>query len=129
MSDLITLKFSPDMTERILNGYKCCTTRDEQKGNVGDLFTVAGQMYRICRIGSHYFMNVTYLYEAEGFSSEEAFEKTLLEFYPDLKPDSRVWTHWFAYVGDGCPQFRVKGAACSDPARFCSIYELCRGED
>lgn len=34
----ITLKFAPEMRQAIYEGRKCCTTRSEVKGKVGDTF-------------------------------------------------------------------------------------------
>lgn len=126
---IINLKFSPEMEELVLQGKKCCTTRDEQKGEVGDLFRVKDRMYRIIQVDESDLLYSSAMANAEGFKSDIEYLDCMSEIYPDLDPDlvecSPVFIHYFAYAGDWCPQFGVVGAACSNPEEFCELYSDC----
>ena len=96
----INLKFSPEMEELIMQGKKICTTRDEQKGNIGDTFTVRDRIYRI--VGIEYD-DVDYIglwHLLEGFNTSDEFIETLMSYYPTLVSGNDLYLHWFAYVGD-----------------------------
>jgi hypothetical protein len=123
---LINLKFSPEMEKAVMEGRKCCTTRDEPKGKIGDVFRVKGRLYRVIQITMCDFLNVLPLANAEGFSSDIKFEIEIRKYYPDITYDNKVFIHFFAYIGDWCPQFGISGAACSDPETLCTIYEECK---
>jgi hypothetical protein len=98
---LINLKFSPEMEELILQGKKCCTTRDERKGEIGDTFRVGNRIYRIIQVSSHDVSGIAHLYRLEGFEFRHHFLKTIEEIYPDIydSGDNVVYVHFFAYVG------------------------------
>ena len=125
---LINLKFSPEMEELVLQGKKCCTTRDEKKGEVGDLFVVKNRLYRIVQIDCIQFVDVLTMYNSEGFTSEIEFEDEMMNYYTGITYDDEIYIHFFAYVGDWCPQFGVSGAACSNPEEFCELYSDCLKE-
>lgn len=122
---LINLKFSPEMEELILQGKKCCTTRDEVKGDSGDIFVVKNRVYRIISVWGDELLNISSLFHLEGFYSTDEFLDCLYMFYPELDETCDVWIHFFAYIGDWCPQFGVIGAACSNPEEFCELYSDC----
>lgn len=122
---IINLKFSPEMEELVLQGKKCCTTRDEQKGEVGDAFVVGNRVYRILQIDECDLESASVMFHSEGFESDIAYTNTIIDIYPDLCPDYTVYIHFFAYAGDWCPQFGVVGAACSNPEEFCELYSDC----
>lgn len=124
----INLKFSPGMEDLILQGRKCCITRDEKKGEVGDVFRVKDRLYRIIQIQSYNVSSIAHLYKLEGFVFRHQFLKAIEEIYPDIydSGDNIAYAHFFAYVGDWCPQFGVNEAACSNPEEFCELYSDCK---
>jgi len=99
---LIALKFSPDMEDAIISGKKCCTTRDEVKGNPGDMFVVRDRLYQIVDVlpvhVSGEFLRGNF--RIEGFKTSFNFTDTLSEIYPNLKFGDLVYVHFFAYVGE-----------------------------
>lgn len=97
---LINLKFSPEMEQAIMEGKKCCTTRDEPKGDVGDIFILNCRAYRLIRIESMDVNCVPQYYDLEGFDHEFEFVDILNAIYPYLTIGSTVWVHFFAYVED-----------------------------
>ena len=74
---LINLKFSPKMERAIIEGEKCCTTRDEPKGNVGDLFVLKDRLYRLIRVMPIDINEANVFYDLEGFGSGSEFENEL----------------------------------------------------
>lgn len=96
---LINLKFSPEMESLIIQGKKICTTRDEQKGEIGDTFTVRDRLYRIVGIEYDEIEYIEAWHLLEGFETPELFVETLMEYYPTLVSDDTMCLHWFAYVG------------------------------
>lgn len=70
----ITLSFTPEMEELIISGKKICTTRQEQKGAIGDTFTVRGSNYRIVDVQPYRMESIAAnFYRLEGFSSRKDF--------------------------------------------------------
>jgi len=126
MSSLINLKFSPEMEEAVIIGKKCCTTRREQKGDVGDLFIVRDRMYRIVGIEDDDLDYIATWHQLEGFETPEGFIDTLLEFYPTIVTGDMLYVHWFAYVTDICPDFN-QGHNCCIPS-VCPASEVCKYE-
>lgn len=100
----INLKFSPEMEERIISGWKCCTTRDEVKGSPGDTFTVRDRLYRIIQVDECDMFYASVMAHAEGFESDIAFEEYLYSIYPHLVDETTVYIHYFAYVGPYPPE-------------------------
>jgi len=96
---LINLKFSPEMESLIIQGKKICTTRDEQKGEIGDTFTVRDRLYRIVGIEYDELEYIEAWHLLEGFETPEQFVEMMMEFYPTLVSDDALYLHWFAYVG------------------------------
>ena len=96
---LINLKFSPEMESLIMQGKKICTTRDEQKGEIGDTFTVRDRLYRIVGIEYDEIEYIEAWHLLEGFETPEQFVEMMMEFYPTLVSDDTLYLHWFAYVG------------------------------
>lgn len=96
----INLKFSPEMESLIMQGKKICTTRDEQKGEIGDTFIVRDREYRIVGIEYDELEYLEAWHLLEGFETPEQFIDTLMEYYPTLVSDDTLYLHWFAYV---CP--------------------------
>jgi hypothetical protein len=127
---LINIKFNPEMERAIIEGRKCCTTRHEIKGNIGDLFRVKDRMYRIIQVDESDLLYSSAMANAEGFKSDIEYLDCMSEIYPDLDPDlvecSPVFIHYFAYAGEWCPQFGVNGAVCSVPERLCDLFQDCR---
>jgi hypothetical protein len=124
---LINLKFNPEMETAIIEGRKCCTTRDEQKGKPGDIFIVRDRVYRILQVDDCDLNYASVMAKAEGFTTDVKFEDCMMEIYPDMALDSTVYIHYFAYVCDVCPQFGIWGSACSNYEKLCPFYEDCRG--
>ena len=122
---LINLKFSPEMEELVLQGKKCCTTRDEPKGKVRDVFRVKDRLYRIIQIQSYDVSSIAHLYKLEGFGFRHQFLKAIEEIYPDIYDccDNVLYAHFFAYVGDWCPQFGIEGSMCNE--EVCELYSDC----
>ena len=96
---LINLKFSPEMEQAILDGRKCCTTRDEKKGQLGDIFVVKNRLYRIIQIDECDLIYASVMANAEGFNTDIEFEDCMMDIYPDLSLDSTVYIHYFASMG------------------------------
>jgi len=94
---LINIKFSPEMEELIWHGKKCCTTRDEKKGDVGDTFKVDIRLYRIIEIEEICIDVGSSFYKQEGFDSGVKYRNYISFRYPET---NRFYLHWFAYVGD-----------------------------
>ena len=120
---LIKLKFSPEMEELVLQGKKCCTTRDEKKGEIGDIFRVKDRLYRILQVDECDLEYASVMAPSEGFESDVEFIDTILEIYPELCSCDTVYIHFFAYVGDWCPQFGIVGAACNE--EVCELSSIC----
>lgn len=99
---LITLTFSREMQRAIFEGRKCCTTRSEPKGKIGDTFTLLNRTYQIVDIRRQSLAYVAeFLYRQEGFDSPEAFTAFLTQLHPG--GFSLTWgyyVHWFARVED-----------------------------
>lgn len=123
---LIKIKFNSEMERAIIEGRKCCTTRDEIKGNIGDLFRVKDRMYRIIQVDESDLFYSSAMANAEGFKSDIEYLDCMSEIYPDLVECSPVFIHHFAYAGPWCPQFGVNGAVCSVPERLCDLFQDCR---
>jgi len=98
---LINLKFSPEMEQLILDGWKSCTTRDEKKGNVGDIFKVQNRLYRILHIDKPLHpLQCIDVFELEGFESPRVYQKTIEQIYPALisrKCARPAYVHHFAF--------------------------------
>ena len=99
---LIKIKFNSEMERAIIEGRKCCTTRDEIKGNIGDLFRVNDRMYRIIQVDEIDLFYSSAMANAEGFKSDIEYLDCMSEIYPDLVECSPVFIHHFAYAGPGC---------------------------
>lgn len=82
-----------------MQGKKICTTRDEQKGEIGDTFIVRDRLYRIVGIEYDELEYLEAWHLLEGFETPEQFIDTLMEYYPTLVSDDPLYLHWFAYVG------------------------------
>ena len=121
---LINLKFSPDMERAIIEGIKICTTRDEPKGKPGDIFRVQNRLYRIVEVRSGRFPEFYMFYILEGFSTPDEYRAKIKQIYPKNLNDL-YHVHFFAYLGDWCPQFGINGAVCSNPENLCELYQAC----
>jgi len=113
---LITLAFAPEMEDAIIAGKKCCTTRREKHGEVGDLFVVRDRVYRICHI--HHCLLYSArdgYYDAEGFEFPGDFEEFWATNVERFDHSKIVHLHFFAYIGPtgyydkcmGCPIFET----------------------
>ncbi|GEM_PF-1651759 len=124
---VIPLAFAPEMEELIIQGKKCCTSRHERKGDIGDLFLVKDRLYRIVHIHSCALYSVRdAYYNAEGFSSPEEFQQFWDRLYPkrSLHRDSQIlYVHFFAYVSDICPDFNRGCNSCIPD--LCPASEVC----
>jgi len=97
----INLKFSPEMEELILQGRKICTMRREQKGQIGDTFTIGTRIYRLVDVHTDRVGLICgWYHKLEGFESEESLLDALCGIYPYITEYQYLYTHWFAYVGD-----------------------------
>ena len=56
----INLKFSPEMETLIMQGKKICTTRDEQKGEIGDFIQTRWRSANTDRLHEHLGINPTH---------------------------------------------------------------------
>lgn len=126
---LITLKFSPEVAKLVLQGRKCCTTRDEIKGIPGDIFKLNDRVYRIVAVIGPLKIRdmILPIVKMEGFNQYYQLYDELGKYYPQLNPDFLVYYHLFAYVGDWCPQFGNPGAVCSEPEKYCELFHDCHG--
>jgi len=96
----IEIPFSAKMRAAIADGRKCCTSRSVQKGEVGDLFVVAGRTYRIVDISP---ARLTYVrdqfFRQEGCESPEAFDTLWRSLHRGhFSADGTYYVHWFARV-------------------------------
>ena len=103
----ITLNFTPDMGQAILEGRKCCTSRRSKKGEIGDTFGIDDGLLRrrTYRIADVHRMSwdhiVSNLYRPEGFDSPSACSAYFRAIYPDLhngRYNTNLYVHWFAAV-------------------------------
>lgn len=122
---LITLKFSPEMEELIMQGRKICTTRLEQKGEVGDCFVIRDRLYRIIEIDTEIDLNysMALYYRQEGFEYESEYFDALRSYYPDISEPDIVAVHFFAYVCDICQDFNRGCNSCIP--EYCPASEVC----
>jgi len=122
---LINLKFYPEMEEQILQGKKCCTTRDEKKGEPDDVFRVGNRIYRILQISSYDVSGIAHLYKLEGFEYRHHFLKAIEEIYPNIydRCDNIVYAHFFAYFGRACDDFGYSGQCIAKET--CKVGEWC----
>lgn len=96
----INLKFTPENEDLVYNGFKCATTRDEKKGNVGDTFPVRDRLYRLVDVMPMEYPSNYIFYRQDGFNSAIRYTKELEKIYPETKKGSILWIHFFAYAGD-----------------------------
>jgi len=99
----ITLKFAPEMWQAIYEGRKCCTTRSEVKGKIGDTFVIGGRDYRIVDVQPNWLGEIRgTLFHQEGFDSPEAFETFWTSLHRgEFTPLEIYHTHWFARIEQG----------------------------
>lgn len=95
---LITIKFSPDMEQAIIEGRKCCTTRNQLKGEIGDTFLVRDRIYQIVDILYVLTSEISVFAILDGFSGPDDYISRLWELY-DLTDDTILAVHFFAFVG------------------------------
>lgn len=101
---IINLKFSPDMEEAIMEGRKCCTTRDKRKGEIGDLFVIKDRVYRLTDIQEVDSLDIQYCHRNDGFENVTNYMEKLHNLYPDKfkdlmgEPIPVLYVHYFAYV-------------------------------
>jgi hypothetical protein len=96
---LINLKFAPEMEELVLQGKKCCTTRDEPKGEVGDLFVVKNRVYRIISVTRENY-SLSHYFGPEGFKTFREFADCIRNIYKNCDDIHTWYIHFFAYVGE-----------------------------
>jgi hypothetical protein len=120
---LITLNFSPEMEELMMQGKKICTTRLEQKGEIGDCFVVQDRLYRIVGLESEELAWMSAYHLLEGFESPEDYLNKIFEFYPDITEMDPVVLHWIAYVCDVCQDFNLGCNSCIPS--YCQASEVC----
>ena len=94
------LRFAPEMERMILDGWKSCTTRHRQHGDVGDKFTISGFPYRITEIYETDLSDVSELfYQAEGFNEPQEFSQYWSRVYKTpYCPNETVFVHFFQAV-------------------------------
>ena len=120
---LINLKFSPEMEELILQGKKCCTTRDEIKAESGDVFRVRNRLYRIVGIQIDDYEFIDRYYNLDGFNSVDEYLDTIDKIYPEINPEGDMFIHFFAYVCDVCRLFNT--GFCWPDGKNCQASEIC----
>ena len=121
---LITLAFAPEMEDAIIAGKKCCTTRREKHGEVGDLFVVRDRVYRICHI--HHCLLYSArdgYYDAEGFEFPGDFQEFWTKNVERFDHSKIVHLHFFAYLTDICPDFNLGCNSCIPD--LCLASEVC----
>jgi hypothetical protein len=96
----INLKFTPKNEDLVYLGWKCATTRDEPKGKVGDVFPVRDRLYRILDILPVEFTQIGIFYTVDGFDNVLDYAVELKNIYPEIKWNTIIYVHFFAYVGD-----------------------------
>ena len=107
----ITIPFSWNMARAAIEGYKVCTSRSDQKGEIGDTFFIVHPDakktcdFRIIDIKELPLSYITgALYRQEGCKTSREF----IDLWKSLhrghyRPDKEYFVHWFArieYTGD-----------------------------
>jgi uncharacterized protein YhfF len=102
----ITIPFSWDMARAAIEGYKVCTSRSDQKGEIGDTFCIIHPDtkktcdFRIIDIKELPLSHITgALYRQEGCETSDSF----IELWKDLHQGhyaqySEYFVHWFARI-------------------------------
>ena len=94
---LIKLTFSPEMAYAALVGQKCCTSRDDVKGNPGDEFAIGGVRFRLLAVVSMQAREISLdLYRAEGFDCIDDCAAALQTIYPNVGGYDWLNVHFFA---------------------------------
>ncbi len=103
---LVEIKFSADMALAAMEGRKICTSRHDQKGEIGDTFFVVHPETR--NIGAFRIVDVDFLelreignklYRKEGCSSREEFISLWKRLHRGhYSPDNKYFVHWFSRV-------------------------------
>lgn len=97
----IQIPFSKEMTQAILGGRKCTTARSEEKGDVGDVFRIQDNFYRIVHIRPvllKYIRDTYYL--TEGCESPEHFERIWRSLHRGHYTENKLYfLHFFAFAG------------------------------
>ncbi|MCK9592811.1 MAG: ASCH domain-containing protein [Methanoregula sp.] len=125
---LITLRFAPEMEDAILAGKKCCTSRKNKKGEVGDLFVVKDRLYRIVHVHHCLLYSVRdAYYDAEGFAYPGDFQEFWITHIGKFDPGQIAHLHFFAYVTELCPDFNLGCNSCIPD--LCPASEVCNYGD
>jgi len=98
----VFIPFRPDMTKAVLDGNKCCTSRNKRYGEPGDWFDLGKHRFKITAIERFSLDMVAYtLFKEEGLDSPDAFIGIWKEIHPGrgFDPNQKVWTHFFEEVG------------------------------
>lgn len=103
MTSTITLLFSEEMTEAVLEGRKVLTSRRTCKGATGDTFEIRGSQYRLVDVFRCELRNVRdTLFRLEGCDSPEQFEQVWRGLHGGEFPETdRLYVHAFAKVSCG----------------------------
>lgn len=96
----INIPFSYEMYGAISQGKKVCTTRSEKKGEIGDLFVIAGKAYRIVDVRPMPLWEVgDTLYRQEGCSSPAAYRDLWRRLHQGrFSAEQTYYVHWFARI-------------------------------
>lgn len=97
----ILLKFSPEMAYAAIVGQKCCTARDEIKGERGDIFEIGGVPFRVLGVLAVRAKRVALeFFGQEGFEDTESCSAALQTIYPEVGGEDFLFVHFFAR----CPE-------------------------
>lgn len=94
----IEIPFRADMREAIVDGAKCCTSRNKRYGAAGDTFQIDGRTYRLTAVRRLALDTVAErFYQHEGVNSPEEFRTLWADIHPrkGWDPEQIVWTHFF----------------------------------
>lgn len=96
----VSIPFSREMRQAIVQGRKCCTTRCGVVCDIGDTFLVASKTYRVLCIEKRPLKTVrNQLFRMEGCESPPEFETLWRRLHRGcFSADSLFYVYWFARV-------------------------------
>lgn len=97
----VKIAFSKEMSRAILDGRKCTTARSEEKGEIGDVFQIQDNFYRIvhiCPAKLKYIEDI--FYRTEGCESPDHFERLWRSLHRGHYYENKLYfLHFFAFAG------------------------------
>lgn len=95
---MVVMPFTKDSRDKIKAGTKTATARKTKYGFAGDMFMVAGVLYRITEVQKLMLVRVAFdWFKEEGFGSPEDFVESWVSLHPRIgyTPGRVVFLHLF----------------------------------